>query len=121
MGGPEVEAFLTHLAVNRGVSAVSQNQALNALVFLYRSVLNLPMEGIDAKRAKHQKRMPVVLSTGEVADLLNGVRGGAGLVCKLLYGCGLRIAEVIALRLKDVDLKGGKVEVRSGKGGKDRV
>jgi site-specific recombinase XerD len=62
MGVPEVEAFLTHLAVNRGLSAVSQNQALNALVFLYRSVLNLPVEGIDAKRARHQKRLPVVLT-----------------------------------------------------------
>ena len=121
MGAPEVEAFLTHLAVERGLAAVSQNQALNALVFLYREVLKVKLEGIDAKRAKHQKRLPVVLTTGEVAELMKGVRGEAGLVCKLLYGCGLRVAEALALRVKEVDLAGGKVEVRGGKGDKDRV
>ena len=115
------EAFLTHLAVNRGVAAVSQNQALNALVFLYREVLKMEFEGINAKRAKHSRRLPLVLTTEEMAELLKGVKGEAGLVCKLLYGCGLRLAEALALRIKDVDLAGHKVEVRGGKGDKDRV
>jgi len=104
-----------------GLAAVSQNQALNALLFLYGEVLKIELEGINAKRAKHQKRLPVVLTSGEVAELMKGVRGAAGLVCKLLYGCGLRVAEALALRIKDVDLNGTKLEVRGGKGDKDRV
>jgi integron integrase len=121
MGAPEVEAFLTHLAVNRGVAAVSQNQALNALVFLYREVLKVELAGIDAKRAKHAPRLPIVLTTEEMGALLKAVKGEAGLVCKLIYGCGLRVAEALRLRIKDVDMEGGKVEVRGGKGDKDRV
>ena len=121
MGAAEVEAFLTHLAVNRGLGAVSQNQAMNALMFLYREVLKMELTGIEAKRAKHTRRLPIVLTAGEVGELLKGVKGEAGLVCKLIYGCGLRVAEALALRIKDVDLAGNKVEVRGGKGGKDRV
>ena len=121
MGAAEVEAFLTHLAVNRNVSAATQNQALNALVFLYREVLELPLEGIDAMRARRKKTLPVVLSVEEVKTLLSGVKGDAGLAIKLLYGCGLRVAEVQKLRIKDVDVSGGKLEVRGGKGDKDRV
>jgi len=121
MGAGEVEAFLTHLAVNRGLVAVTQNQALNALVFLYEQVLCKPLEGINAMRAKHHKRLPVVLSREETGALLRGVEGPAGLVCRLLYGCGLRVAEGLALRVKDVDLAGGKLEVRGGKGDRDRV
>lgn len=121
MGAAEVEAFLTHLAVNRGLGAVSQNQALNALVFLYREVLKMELGGFDAKRAKQTRRLPLVLSTAEVGELLKAVEGDAGLVCKLLYGCGLRVSEAIRLRVKDVDLAGGKLEVRGGKGDKDRV
>ena len=121
MGAAEVEAFLTHLAVNRNVSAATQNQALNALVFLYREVLELPLEGIDAMRARRKKTLPVVLSVEEVKTLLSGVKGDAGLAIKLIYGCGLRVAEVQKLRIKDVDVSGGKLEVRGGKGDKDRV
>jgi integron integrase len=121
MGAAEVEAFLTHLAVNRDVSAATQNQALNALVFLYREVLEIPLEGIDAMRARRKKSLPVVLGVEEVKSLLNAVKGDAGLAIKLLYGCGLRVAEVQRLRIKDVDVKGGKLEVRGGKGDKDRV
>ena len=84
-------------------------------------MLKVKLEGIDATRAKHQQRLPVVLTTGAVAELMKGVRGEAGLVCKLLYGCGLRVAEALALRIKDVDLIGNKLEVRGGKGDKDRV
>ncbi len=119
MGAAEVEAFLTHLAVNRGVGAVTQNQALNAVLFLYREVLKLELEGINAQRAKHHKRLPVVLTQEEVKALLAGVKGDAGLAVKLLYGCGLRVAEVLALRVMEVDVGGGKIEVRGGKGDKD--
>lgn len=121
MGAAEISAFLTHLAVNRDLAAASQNQALNALVFLYRVVLKIPLEGIEAVRAKRTKYLPVVLTQAEVGALLQGVRGDAGLAVKLLYGCGLRVAEVLALRVKDVDVGGGKLEVRGGKGDKNRV
>lgn len=112
MGAAEVEAFLTNLAVNRDVSPATQNQAINALVFLYREVLELPLEGIDALRARRKKNLPAVLSVEEVKSLL---------AIRLLYGCGLRVAEAQKLRIKDVDVKGGKLEVRGGKADKDRV
>lgn len=121
MGTEEVAAFLTNLAVNKNLTASSQNQALNALVFLYREVLKMELEGLDAVRAKRSKYLPVVLTQDEVKTLLAGVKGAAGLAVKLLYGCGLRVAEVLALRIKDVDVSGGKIEVRGGKGDKDRV
>lgn len=121
MGTEEVAAFLTNLAVNKNLTASSQNQALNALVFLYREVLKMELEGLDAVRAKRSKYLPVVLTQEEVKTLLAGVKGAAGLAVKLLYGCGLRVAEVLALRIKDVDVSGGKIEVRGGKGDKDRV
>lgn len=111
MGAPEVSAFLTHLAVNRGVSASTQNQALNAIVFLYRKVLGQTLDGVDGERAKERKRVPVVLNVEETGCLLRGVgMDPAGLVVRLLYGCGLRIHEAITLRVKDVDLSGGKVD-----------
>ncbi len=121
MGTEEIGAFLTHLAVSRDLAASSQNQALNALVFLYREVLKIPLEGIEAVRAKRTGYLPVVLTQTEVGALLQGVKGDAGLAIKLLYGCGLRVAEVLALRVKDVDVGGGKLEVRGGKGDKSRV
>ncbi|MCE9517992.1 MAG: hypothetical protein K8R87_00230 [Verrucomicrobia bacterium] len=83
------------LTVNLNLAATSQNQALNALLFLYREVLKVELEGIDAKRARHHKRLPVVLTTEEVSELLKGVKDEAGMVCKLLYGCGLRVAEAL--------------------------
>jgi len=110
MGTEEVTAFLTNLAVNCKLATASQNQALNALVFLYREVLKLELQGIDAVRAKRTK---------ETRSLLSHVKGDAGLAVRLLYGCGLRVAEVLALRVKDVDVGGGKLEVRGGKGDKD--
>ena len=121
MGAAEVTAFLTHLAAKQDLAAATQKQALNALVFLYREVLKIELEGIEATRAKRQKRLPVVLTQEEVRLLLRGVKGDAGLAVKLLYGCGLRVAEVLSLRIKDVDVGGGKLEVRGGKGDKDRV
>ncbi len=121
MGAAEVEGFLTWLAVERGVVAVTQNQALNALIFLYKEVLKVEVEGINAQRAKSARRMPVVLTSEEAGRLMRAVKGDAGMVCRLLYGCGLRVAEGLALRVKDVDVGGGKLEVRGGKGDKDRV
>jgi len=121
MGTEEITAFLTNLAVNKSLAASSQNQALNALIFLYKEVLKMELEGINATRAKQPKRLPVVLTQDEVKTLLAGVKGNAGLAVKLLYGCGLRVAEVLALRIKDVDVSGGKIDVRGGKGDKDRV
>ena len=107
MGAGEVEAFLTHLAVNRSVAAATQNQALNAIIFLYKEVLGMELTGINAQRAKRTRRLPTVLTQGEVGALLKEVTGEAGLVCQLLYGCGLRIAEALSLRMKDVDVGGG--------------
>lgn len=121
MGVREVEAFLTHLAMNRGVVASTQNQALHALLFLFREVLGIPLEGIEAKRARTVKKLPVVLSVEEVGRLLDMLTGIEAVQAKLLYGCGLRVMEVLRLRVKDVDLKGNKVEVREGKGNKCRV
>jgi site-specific recombinase XerD len=121
LGAAEVSSFLTHLAQNRDVAASTQNQALNALVFLYSQVLKSPLVGIEAARAKVKRHLPVVLTVDEVKSLLAHVKGDAGLAVRLLYGCGLRVAEVLALHIKDVDMQGGKLEVRGGKGDKDRV
>ncbi len=119
MGAQEISAFLTHLAVNKGLAATSQNQALNAIIFLYKQVLEMPVEGIEAQRAKHHRRLPVVLTQEQVKALLAGVTGEVGMVCRLLYGCGLRVAEALNLRIKDVHIEGRKLEVRAGKGDKD--
>jgi len=124
MGAAEVEQFLTHLAVEGNVSASSQNQALNALVFLYAHVLELPLGRIDALRARRGQRLPVVLTPEEVAAVLHRVTGADGLfrlMAKLLYGCGLRVAECCTLRVHDLQLDRGQVVVRAGKGDKDRV
>ena len=121
MGAAEVEAFLTDLAVNGRVVAATQNQALNALVFLFKEVLNKPFEGVDAMRAQVSRRLPTVLSVDEMRKVLMVMTGEEAVMGKLLYGCGLRVLECMRLRVKDVDLSGGKVEVRGGKGDKDRV
>ena len=124
MGAAEVEQFLTHLAVKGRVSASTQNQALNALVFLYQQVLEIDLGRFDAVRARRPKRLPVVLSPEEVAAVLERVERGEGvfrLMARLLYGCGLRLMECCRLRVKDVDLKRGQIVVRGGKGNKDRV
>ena len=122
MGVVELNQFLDDLAMVKGVAGSTQNQALNALVFLYRETLEIPVEGIDAIRAKVPKRLPTVLSKGEVRLVLDNLCSGrAKLVCGLLYGCGLRVNECLRLRIKDVDHSDGTIWVRGGKGGKDRV
>ena len=121
LGGPEVEAFLTSLAVRENVSPSTQNQALAALLFLYREVLgqHLPwME--DIRRAKKPRRLPVVLSQEEVAAVLGEISGVHWLMASLLYGSGLRLMECVRLRMKDVDFARSELTVRGGKGGRDR-
>ena len=121
-GEGKIEAFLTDLAVNGRVAPATQNQAMNALVFLYKKVLEVPLaERIDAVRAERKTNVPVVLTRDEVARVLPVVKGVGHLVVKLLYGSGLRIMEALRLRVKDVDLGMKQITVRDGKGAKDRV
>jgi site-specific recombinase XerD len=101
MGAPEIEAFLTHLAVNENVAASTQNQALSAILFLYREVLKRPVEDdIHAVRAKRPKRLPTVLSREEVQRVLDAMSGIHRLIAQLLYGSGLRLLEALRLRVK---------------------
>lgn len=121
MGAPEIEAFLTHLAVNRNVAPSTQNQALAAILFLYKEVMSIELPWLDGvTRAKKKPRLPVVLTETEVRCLLAQLEGTHLLIASLLYGSGLRLMEAIRLRIKDVDLERLEVTVRSGKGGKDR-
>jgi integron integrase len=121
LGEPAVQAFLTHLARDRQVSASTQNQALAALLFLYRHVLETPMAApTGVLHAKRPVRLPVVLTRTEVRAVLDALDGVPQLVASLLYGAGLRLLEGCALRVKDLDLERGEVTVRSGKGQKDR-
>jgi integron integrase len=122
MGEREVGKFLTFLAVERNVAASTQNQALNALVFMYRHVLERPLDEISgAVRAKRPTRLPVVLTTDEVRRMLGHLRGMPWLVACLMYGSGLRLMENLRLRVKDLDFDHRAIIVRDGKGGKDRV
>jgi len=121
MGAEEVTQFLTHLAVERRVSASTQNQALNALVFLYRHVLDRDLEGIEAVRARRPQRVPVVLTVSEVKAVLSHLQGIHWLVGCLMYGSGLRLMEAVRLRVNDIDFDHRAIVVRSGKGNKDRV
>jgi integron integrase len=122
LGAEDVESFLSDLAVNRRVAAGTQNQALNALLFLYRRVLETDLPWLESVvRAKKSARLPVVLTEREVADVLAHLDNVNWLIASLLYGSGLRVMEALRLRVKDVDLQGLQLTVRSGKGGKDRV
>jgi integron integrase len=121
MGASEVEAFLTHLAVNESVAASTQNQALSALLFLYREVLKKDLGPIDALRARKPKRLPTVLTKEEVHRVLGHLSGTHQLMAKLLYGSGLRLMECVRLRVKDIDFAQRAIIVRDGKGQEDRV
>jgi integron integrase len=122
MGSPEINAFLTHLAVEEQISASTQNQALAALLFLYRHVLAIDPGDLDGVvRARRPKRLPVVLSVGEVRGVLQQLEGPAALVCGLLYGGGLRLMESLRLRVQDLDFPAHQVMIRGGKGSKDRL
>ena len=122
LGAPDVTAFLSHLAVDEGVAAATQNQALAALLFLYKEMLGEPLPWLDnIVRAKRPVRKPTVLTVEEVRSLLGQLRGPKSLMASLLYGAGLRLRECLTLRVKDVDFGYGQILVRDGKGGKDRV
>jgi integron integrase len=121
MGAAEVEAFLTSLAVERQVAAATQKQALAALLFLYREVLELDLPWLDGiTRAKQRVRVPVVLTQTEVKRLLDLMEGTPGLMARLLYGSGMRLMEGVRLRVKDIDFERHEITVHEGKGGKDR-
>lgn len=122
LGAPEVTAFLSHLARDRDVAAATQNQALAALLFLYKEVLAQPLPWLDQiERAKRPARLPTVLSVAEVQRLLAQMHGTKWLMASLLYGAGLRLRECLKLRVKDLDFDYGQILVRDAKGGKDRV
>jgi len=122
MGAVEVEAFLSHLAVERSVAASTQNQAKSALLFLYKEVLQIELPWLDnITQAKAPKRLPVVMTEKEVQSVLARMDGSVWLIASLLYGSGLRIMECLRLRVKDVDFARCEILVREGKGFKDRV
>lgn len=125
MGAVEVERFLTYLANDRHVSSATQNQALSAILFLYREVLALDLPWLDGfERSKKPKRLPVVLTPLEVQALLRETSSApepVGLIVKLLYGTGMRLMEAVRLRVKDVEFTRQEIIVRDGKGGKDRI
>ncbi len=122
MGKAEVEAFLTHLAVKGNVAPSTQNQALNAILFLYQKVLDMDIDWPEnTVRARKPSRLPVVLTVEEVRNLLSQLNGYHWLIASLLYGSGLRLMECLRLRIKDLELERCEITVRHGKGGKDRV
>jgi len=122
MGAREMEQFLNYLAVDKKVAASTQNQALSALVFLYREVLRQEFDWMeDLERAKRPARLPIVLTEAEVKGVLAHLDGRNWLMAGLLYGAGLRLMECVRLRVKDVDFAYGQITVRDGKGNKDRV
>jgi integron integrase len=122
MGAQDIEAFLTHLAVVGKVSASTQNQAKSALLFLYREVLEMQLPWLDkVTQAKAPKRLPVVLTVSEVQAVLSHLSGTHALIASLLYGTGMRLMEVMRLRVKDVEFSRREIVVREGKGFKDRV
>jgi len=119
--GRDLQDFLSHLAVEKRVSPSTQNQALNAIVFFYRHVLDKDIEGeISAVRARQRRRLPVVLTAKEVKSLFDRMKGVHRLMAMLIYGCGLRLQECLGLRIKDIDLEQNLIMIRAGKGDKDR-
>jgi integron integrase len=123
MGKPEIEAFLTHLAVNRKVSPSTQNQAFNALLFLYEQVLDISIknENIQALRAKTKTYIPVVLTHDEVKNIIFNISGVYKLMLSMLYGCGLRMNELLRLRTKDVDFGFDQIYIFDSKSQTDRT
>ena len=122
MAESEISSFLSDLAVNKRVSASTQNQALSAILFLYNEVLKKPLDWIDnISRAKRPSRLPVVFTRQEVQSILRNLEGTKWLMASLLYGAGLRLTECLRLRVKDLDFSYGQMIVRDGKGSKDRI
>jgi integron integrase len=122
MGAPEIEAFLTHLAVDLNVASSTQNQAYSAILFLYRYVLHIDLpDTLNAARAKKPKRLPVVLTRDEVRRVIDQLDGTPKLMVQLLYGSGLRLNECVRLRIKDLDFNQNQILIREAKGNADRV
>jgi integron integrase len=121
MGEPEISQFLTHLAVERHVAPSTQNQALCAILFLYKEVLKIDLSHVNFTWAKRAEHLPVILSLEEVKAIISRLTGALALMAKLLYGCGLRISECAKLRVKDIDFARNQIIVRRGKNSKDRV
>ena len=123
MGKIEIEQYLTYLAVTKNVSPATQNQAFNAILFLYTQILGVCLkdENIQALRAKEKKHIPVVLSSDEVKLIISNMNGIYQLMLKLMYGCGLRMSELLNLRIKDIDLSYDKVYIWDSKSQKDRT
>ena len=121
-GEKKIEAFLTHLAVNKNVAPATQNQAMNALVFLYKKVLKNQLdEAINAVRATKKVNVPVVMTREETAKIITMMEGTTQLAVKLMYGSGLRMSETIRSRVQDIDYNMKTITVRFGKGAKDRI
>jgi len=121
LGSADINSFLSHLAVDEEVSASTQNQALAALLFFFRNVLNVPVSNIgEVIRAKKPKRLPVVMSRQEVRAVLSELQGEKWLAASLIYGTGIRLMECLELRIQDIDFARNEILVRNGKGGKDR-
>lgn len=121
LGSEHVSQFLTSLAVQGKVSASTQNQALNAIIFLYKQVLGIKLSEVNALRARTSTHIPVVLSANEVTMVLSSMKGIPWLMASLLYGTGMRLAELLRIRVKDIDFANYRIIVREGKGNKDRV
>ena len=121
MGRIEVEAFLTHLAVEKKVAASTQNQALSAILFLYRHILKIELTDIDAVRARQSRNLPTVLTPQEVRTIIAQMTGTHRLLIQLLYGTGMRMSEALSLRVKDLDFSQQQIIVRNGKGMKARI
>src|SRR5687767_11367229 len=121
MGATEIQAFLAHLATERNVAASTQNQALSAILFLYREVLHKEIEPVIITDAKRPERLPTVLNRDDVSRVLAQLHGAHKLMAQLLYGSGLRLMECVRLRVKDLDFEYKTVTVRDGKGEKDRI
>lgn len=122
LGKSQIEAFLSHMAVNKNYAASTQSLALNAIVFLYKQVLGLPIaDDLTPIRSKKAVRLPVVLSQVEVMQMLSNMNGVHNLLAQLMYGGGLRVMEVLRLRVQDIDFANGYLLIRDGKGGKDRT
>ncbi|MEA1952939.1 MAG: phage integrase N-terminal SAM-like domain-containing protein [Campylobacterota bacterium] len=123
MGKKEIEEFLTHLAVTKKVSPSTQNQAFSAILFLYKEVLGIDMsnENIQALRAQERKHIPVVLTKNELFEVIENIKGIYNLMALLMYGCGLRMSEVLNLRIKDIDMGFDKVYIWDSKSLKDRA
>ena len=117
---PKMEAFLSHLAVDGNVAVSTQNQAFNALLFVYREVFHVQLGNIDSVRATRPARVPTVLTPDEAKQIISAMTGMPQLIVKLLYGAGLRLLEALRLRVQDVDFGMKQITVRDGKGAKDR-